>query len=88
VNAPDTKQAGVKTFTVPSGEMTLLAELSDSETGQVLARAVDREEGRNSGMIQVRNSVMNAGDAQLIAAKWANILANALVKASGGEPKK
>jgi hypothetical protein len=88
VNAPDTKQAGVKTFTVSSGEMTLLAELSDSETGQILARAVDREEGRNTGMIQMSNSVMNAGDAQMIAAKWANILANALVKARGGEPKK
>lgn len=87
VNAPDTRQAGVKTFTVSSGEMTLLAELSDSETGQILARAVDRQEGRNTGMIQYSNSVMNAGDAQMIAQKWARILADALVKAKGGEAK-
>lgn len=85
VNAPDTQQAGVKTFTLSSGEMTLLAEISDSETGQILARAVDRQEGRNSGRIQYSNSVMNAGDAQMVAQKWARILADALVKAKGSE---
>jgi hypothetical protein len=87
VNAPDTKQAGVRTFTVSSGEMTLLLELTDSETGALLARAVDRQESRDTGMWQVSSSVTNAAEAQQIAARWAKILRDRLDKARGaGEP--
>ena len=83
VNAPDTKSAGVRTFTVSSGEMTLLLELYDSETGAILARAIDRREGRNTGQWQMSNSVGNVGDAQEIAATWARILRDRLDKAKG-----
>lgn len=89
VNAPDTKQAGVRTFTVSSGEMTLLLELNDSETGAILARAIDRQESRDTGMWQVSSSVTNAAEAQQIAARWAKILRDRLDKArAGGEPAK
>ena len=89
VNAPDTKQAGVRTFTVTAGEMTLLAELNDSETGAILARVIDRQESRDTGMWQISSSVTNAAEAQQIAARWAKILRDRMDKArAGGEPAK
>jgi len=84
VNAPDTGTVGrSRTFTVSAGEMTLLAELFDSETGQVLARIVDRREARSTGMLTLSNSVVNAGEARDIASGWARILRNGLDKAHG-----
>lgn len=84
VNAPDTKSAGrYRTYTVSAGEMTLFMELYDSETGQVLARVVDRREGRNTGMMQLSTSAMNAGEAKDIASSWARILRNGLDKTHG-----
>ena len=88
VNAPDSKQAGVRTFTVTSGEMTLLLEMFDSETGAILARAIDRREARNTGQWQVSSTVTNVGDAQEIAATWARILRDRLDKAKGIGAKK
>jgi hypothetical protein len=81
VNAPDTMQAGVRTFTVTSGEMTLLLELYDSQTGAILARAIDRQESRNTGQWQISSRVTNVADAQQIAAHWAKILRDRLDKA-------
>jgi hypothetical protein len=63
VNAPDTMAAGrSRTFTVSAGEMTMFMELYDSETGAVLARVVDRREGRNTGQMQLSSSVVNTGE--------------------------
>jgi hypothetical protein len=84
VNAPDAGVTGrSRTYTVSAGEMTILAELFDSETGQVLARIVDRREARNTTMMTLSNSVVNAGEAQAIAASWARILRDGLDKAHG-----
>jgi hypothetical protein len=84
VNAPDTMSAGrSRTFTVSAGEMTMFMELYDSETGAVLARVVDRREGRNSGQMQLSSSVVNTGEAGMIASTWARILKNGLDKAHG-----
>lgn len=89
VNAPDTKQAGVRTFTVSAGEMTLLLEMHDSETGAILGRAIDRQESRDTGMWNISSSVTNAAEAQQIAARWGKILRDRLDKARGaGEPAK
>ena len=87
VNAPDTKQAGVRTYTLSSGEMTLLLEAYDSETGAILARAIDRRESRNTGQWQLSSSVTNVGDAQQIAATWARILRDRLDKAKAAGKK-
>jgi hypothetical protein len=84
VTAPDTREAGIsRTYTVSAGEMTLVMELFDSETGQVLARVVDRDEARGTGGLSISNSVMNAGEAQDIASRWARILRNGFDKAHG-----
>ena len=82
VNAPDNPGPGVsRTFVTSAGEMTLFLELFDSETGQILARAVDRQEARSAAMTQMANSVTNIGEAEDIAAQWARIMRDALDRA-------
>jgi hypothetical protein len=63
--------------------MTIFAELYDSETGELLARVVDRREARGTGMLTLTNSVVNAEEARAIASSWARILRGALDKAHG-----
>jgi len=84
VAAPDTGAAGpTRTYTISAGEMSLVAELYDSETGEVLARVVDRREARRSDQLQYTNSVTNQGDFREIASGWARILRSGLDKAHG-----
>jgi hypothetical protein len=84
VNAPEGLSGGrTRTYTVSAGEMTLFLELFDSETGEVLARVVDRREARSTGALTLSSSVVNADEARAIAAAWARILRNGLDKAHG-----
>jgi len=84
VNAPDEASASMtRTYVTSAGEMTLVLEALDSETGQVLARVVDRQEsdlrGRQ-GMLSWSNRITNAREAELIAAGWARQLRKSLDK--------
>jgi hypothetical protein len=82
VTAPDTMTPGMsRVYTVSSGEMTLFAELFDSDTGALLARAIDRREARDAGRLTLSNSVVNLAANESIAAIWARILRNALDRA-------
>jgi hypothetical protein len=84
VNAPDTMSTGrTRTYTVSAGEMTLVAELVDSESGQVIARVIDRRESQGTGMMQLTNSVVNRQEASIIASSWARILRKRLDAARG-----
>ena len=84
VNAPDTMTAGrTRTYTLSAGEMTLVGELVDSESGQVIARVVDRREAQGTGMMTLTNSVVNRQEASIIAASWARILRKRLDAAHG-----
>lgn len=84
VNAPESAtSARTRTYTVSAGEMTLVAELHDSETGEVLARIVDRREARHSDRLMLTDSVVNIGEARDIAAAWAGALRNGLDRAHG-----
>jgi hypothetical protein len=79
VNAPDTMTPGrSRTYTLSAGEMTLVGELMDSESGQVISRVIDRREARNTGTMQLTTSVVNAQEARTIASSWARILRNRL----------
>ena len=49
-----------RTYTLSASEMTLVEELIDSESGQVISRVIDRREARNTGTMQLTNSVVNA----------------------------
>jgi hypothetical protein len=85
ITAPDVSMqtAGrVRTFTADAGEMTLIAELRDSVTGTLLARAFDRRQG-NDMMWQWTNSVTNTADARRVITSWADTLRNALDVARG-----
>jgi Protein of unknown function (DUF3313) len=84
VAAPDTGTTGrSRTYTVTSGEMTIVAELYDSETGEILARVIDRSEARRAGTLMLTNSATNADDARSIASTWARILRSGLDRAHG-----
>jgi hypothetical protein len=84
VNAPDTGAPGLsRTYTVSAGEMSLVLELYDSESGEVLARVVDRREARQAATMNYTNSVTNENDFRSIANGWARILRNGFDKAHG-----
>ena len=79
INAPDTMSAGrSRTYTANAGRMTLVAELRDSMTGELLARAVDARSARSSGTWQVTNRVTNTADARRAMGIWATALRQAL----------
>ncbi len=85
VNAPDVATGGrVKTFAVSAGEMTLVLQLLDSETGEVIARLVDREQSRVAGPMMMTSGGFNANEAHTIANGWARILKRELDAAKGG----
>ena len=78
VNAPDTGGAGrSRTIVSSAGEMTLIAELADSASGEVLARVGDRREAKSTHM-QLSNGMANESEARWIAAGWAKTLRKAL----------
>jgi hypothetical protein len=84
VNAPDSMQAGrTRTYTMNAGEMTLVMELADSVTGEVIARVYDRREARDTGMLTWTNSVTNQAEAANAARSWAKILRTRLDAARG-----
>ena len=84
VNAPDTMEPGrTRTYTTSAGEMTLILELTDSETGALLARVYDRREGRSTGTLTWSNGVSNRAEAERAANTWARILRARLDAARG-----
>jgi hypothetical protein len=83
VNADTATSGRSVQYTVSPAEMTLFAELYDSETGEVIARVVDRTEGRSTPGLSFNNSVANTADARFAASEWARILRNGLDKAHG-----
>jgi len=86
VTAPDTMTAGrSRTYTANSGRMTLVLELRDSLTGEVLARVVDSRSGRGTGMMTVTNRVTNTADARRAIRVWAQALRSGLDSLYKGE---
>ena len=82
VNAPDVRSTGMsRSYTTSAGEMTLSLELVDGTTGEVLARAVDRRRGTETGMMQWTSSVSNKADADRALARWASVLREGLDEA-------
>jgi hypothetical protein len=79
ITAPDVSMqvAGrTQVYTADAGEMTLITELHDSVTGQLLARAYDRRSG-DTGMWQWTTSVSNTAEAKRIIGTWATALRKA-----------
>jgi hypothetical protein len=78
ISAPDTMTPGSRTYTANAGRMTLVVELRDSVTGELLARAVDARGGRNTGTLSVTNRVTNTADARRAIGVWATALRSGL----------
>jgi len=82
INAPsDTGFGRSKTYTPSAGQMTLLAELSDAASSQMLARVADRREASTAARLERSDRIENEGAMRDIAAAWAQILRKALDKA-------
>jgi hypothetical protein len=79
ISAPDTMSAGrSRTYTSNAGRMTLVAELRDSVTGEILARAVDPRSARNTGTMEWTNRVTNTAEARRAIRTWAQALLRGL----------
>ena len=79
ITAPDTMTAGrTRTYTASTGRMTLVLELRDSVTGEILARAVDTRTGRGTGSWNITNRVTNTADARRAIRVWATALREGL----------
>jgi len=75
VAAPQTSSGGRSdSFTASPGKMTLVIELFDSVSNEILARAIDRRIARNVGNIRWTTSGTNREAARKILRRWANML--------------
>lgn len=84
VTAPDTLEPGRgRTFATSAGEATLVLEAYDGPSGEILARVIDRERGRDMGRMMWQNSVTNRAEADRIMRKWADLMRQALDNARG-----
>ena len=72
-------------YTAEAGRMTLVLELRDSATGDVIARAIDRSRARQSGMITMSSRNTNVAEARRMLTRWADLLTQALDEAHGKE---
>ena len=74
IAAPDTMTSSrSRVYTTESGEATLFLEVRDSTSGALLGRALDRRATRDTGRIQVSNSVTNLADFEALFRQWAEI---------------
>jgi hypothetical protein len=79
IAAPDIKSANRShTFAESAGEMTLYMELHDSVTGDLIAKALDRQLDRRTGFFQWQSQVSNRAAAKRIMQVWANVLKEGL----------
>jgi len=84
ITAPEKMSAGrSRTYTTNAGHMTLVAELRDSVTGKLMARAVDSVQARDTGTFMISNSVTNLAAARTAINKWAGVLRKGLDAATG-----
>ena len=82
--APDVPGAeGVRVYSVSAGEMTLVADLRDSVSGDTVLRIYDHAEATDTGRIRHITRAENAGEARRAAKAWAGILRRQLDAARG-----
>ncbi len=84
--APNPDEVGVgwnKVYTDGTGSATMVIELYDSVSNQLLARAIDSKDGRGRGFAwrMPRTNAMNVADARAAFADWAEMLVRGLQRA-------
>ncbi len=83
--APETMNSGRDNYSTSAGQATLLLEVFDSVTSELLARVIDTQSAGDSRSIDVRRSgLSNRADADKILTKWADLLGTALQHARTG----
>ena len=86
VTAPDIRSAGrVNTFTRTTGSMTLYLELYDSETDDLLAKALDPKGDRGNGVANWSTTVSNKAAGRRMMKPWAKALREDLDEARDPE---
>lgn len=84
IEAPDSAgSADMTMYSASAGQMTLVAELYDSVTSDLILRAIDPEADRGDGTIEWQNGGSNIQAADEILRRWADRLRNALDEAHG-----
>jgi hypothetical protein len=87
LNAPDVQRSSrTQTFTRSAGELTLVAELRDSASGALIARALDRYEDPEDFWFQPTTSIDNNEAVRQAAESWARGLRSQLDKARAVKP--
>lgn len=73
VYAPDTRHTSTRTmsYTKQAGRMTLQLEIFDAVTGDLIAKASDRQEAPRRSYMQWTTSVTNRAEAQRMIERWA-----------------
>jgi hypothetical protein len=75
VTAPSAQERpGTRTYIANTGHMTLVAEVSDSVTGEPLGRVIDTRQGRRTGTLQLASSMTNMAEARGAFRDWARFL--------------
>lgn len=78
----DAAAAGVGgAYIVSTADISLVAELRDSQSGAVIARVIDRNRGRNQGNLQMSSEANPSREAVQAFSTWAGLLRNALDEA-------
>ena len=72
------------TLTNERGRMTLVMEMRDGPTGQLLARVLDGKVLDNFGTMQITNRVTNSADFRLAVSSWAKRLREGLDRVRAG----
>ncbi|HYJ81611.1 MAG TPA: DUF3313 family protein [Allosphingosinicella sp.] len=71
VQAPDTRSAvRSRTYSREAGQATLVVQVKDSLSGQLLGRAIDSQWAGDTGSL-MRNKAMNIADFEALFAQWA-----------------
>lgn len=83
ITAPDSGSTTTRSYVMDAGRMTLVMQLGDSVTGQLLARVVDTKEGTDTRRLQWANSVTNSVEARKAIGQWADALCKALDTING-----
>lgn len=85
VTAPDVATAGRQTiYAVSAGQMTLVAELRDSVTGETIMRIYDNEQGGVPSQMRMITNVENQIQARQVVGGWARALHKILDAAKAG----
>lgn len=87
INAPDTMRAARSyTFTLEAGEATFALEARDSESGQLLGRAVDKRRTGKTGSWTWTTEITNRAEFTRLFRRWSGILIDGLESLKAASP--